>query len=141
MIEVPDKFREEAMEVAAAHHGAARDEKDQRSDRVTARLLDMCIDLQTKVFDHMTDTGGIVRELKEGLTRVEKKVEEFVTAFPDGDSIRHRMAHEAQIKAATNSDAFWGKLKFTFWALILTFSTGWLGIVIWKAVLVGPVNG
>lgn len=140
MDDTAGKFRADAKEAAAEVHGAARDDKDMRTDRITARLLDMCIDLQTMVFDHMTNTGATVREIKDGLARVEKRVEEFVSAFPDGDAAQHRLAHEAQIEAAREKKEFWGKIKFTLIALVLTVVTGWIGVVVWKAFLLGPVQ-
>lgn len=140
MAEAPDRFREEAKEVAAEAHGAARDDKDMRSDRITAKLLDMVDHLQRDVVDHMRKERETVQELKEGLARVETKVAEFVSAFPDGDAIQHRLAHEAQIEAAREKKEFWGKIKFTLVALVLAAVTGWIGVVVWKAFLLGPVK-
>lgn len=140
MAEVQDRFREEAKEVAAEAHSAARDDKDMRSDRITAKLLDMVDHLQRDVVDHMRKERETVQELKEGLARVEARVAEFVSAFPGGDAIQHRLAHEAQIEAAREKKEFWGRIKFTLVALILTFSTGWIGAAVWKAFLLGPVK-
>ena len=143
MAETPDKFREEAKAVADEAHGAARDDKDMRSDRITAKLLDMVDHLQRDVVDHMVRERATVNELKEGLARVEAKVAEFVSAFPSGDAVQHRLAHEAQIEAAREKKEFWGKIKFTLVALILTAVTGWtgwIGVIVWKAFLLGPVQ-
>lgn len=140
MAEPPDRFREEGKNLAAAdaHYSAARDDKDERSDRVTARLLDMCIDLQAKVFDHMTITGANVRELKDGLTRLEKKVEEFVSAFPEGDAIKHRLAHEDYMKKRLKRETFREKITFTIAVFIICGVLGWLAVVVWGAFLMGP---
>jgi septation ring formation regulator EzrA len=138
--QIPDRFREEAKEVAAEAHGAARDDKDMRSDRITAKLLDMVDYLQRDVLDHMKQEGETVRELKEGLARVEAKVAEFVSAFPAGDAVQHRLAHEAQIEDAREKKEFWAKIKFTLVALVLTAVTGWIGFVVWRAFLLGPVK-
>lgn len=138
MTEAIDRLREDAMEVAAETHGAARDAKDTRTDLITAKLLDMVDRLQRDVVEHMKTEGEAVREVKEGLARVEAKVESFVQAFPSGDAIQHRLAHEAQIEATREKKEFWGKIKFTLVALVLTATTGWIGIVIWKAFLIGP---
>lgn len=137
MAEAPDRFREEAKEVAAEAHGAARHDKDMRT-RITAKLLDMVDHLQRDVVEHMKKEGETVRELKEGLARVEKKVDDFVDAFPDGDAVQHRLAHEGQIQTAREKREFWGKIKFTLVALALTAATGWIGVVVWKAFLLGP---
>jgi hypothetical protein len=138
MAEAPDRFREEAKEVAAEAHGAARDDKDMRSDRITAKLLDMVDHLQRDMVTHMIRERAIVEELKDGLARVEAKVAEFVSAFPAGDAVQHRLAHEAQIEDAREKKEFWGKIKFTLVALALTVAVSWIGIVVWKAFLIGP---
>ena len=95
---VIDKYREEAKEVAAAAHGAARDDKDARHDELFSRLLTLYEKLNEVIRQHMADEGQKVLELKEGLARVELKVDGFVAAFPAGDAVLHRLAHEAQIK-------------------------------------------
>ncbi len=141
MADIPidqDKWREVAEQERVAIHGAARDDKDVRTDRVTAKLLDMCIVLQDKVFNHMTNTGVSVRELKDGLERVEKRVEEFISAFPNKDANGHLRDHETRIEEAVNKKIFWEKMKFTIAALVVTTAVGWFGIVIWKAFLLGP---
>src|SRR3990172_4934167 len=74
-----------AKEIASQVHGAARDDRDSRQDGLTARLLGMYERIQDAMLQHMTDERDTVREIKEGLARVEKQVAEFVKAFPDGD--------------------------------------------------------
>jgi hypothetical protein len=138
MAEVPDKYREEAKEVALAAHGAARDDKDHRSDVLTARLLDMVVGLQRDVMDNIHKEGKAVQELKEGLARVERRVEEFVSAFPEGDAIRHRLEHEAREKKAKKKELFWDKIKFTLVAILLSGAVVWVGVVVWRAFLIGP---
>ena len=142
MTEIPSQFREEAKELAAAAHGAARDDKDQRADILTARLLDMVVGLQRDVMENMRKEAVTVQELKqelkEGMARVEKRIEEFVSAFPAGDAVQHRLAHEAQMEAEQERKLFWNKMKFTFWALVLTAATSWLLFIAWKAFLLGP---
>lgn len=141
MADIPidqDKWREVAEQERVAIHGAARDDKDVRTDRVTAKLLDMCIDLQGKVFAHMTNTGASVREIKDGLERVENRVEEFISAFPNKDAAGHLRDHETRIEEARDKKVFWGKMKFAFWALLMTAGGGWLVIAAWRAFLMGP---
>lgn len=41
MAEAPDKYREEAREVAAASHGASRDDRDRRQDALMADIVSM----------------------------------------------------------------------------------------------------
>ncbi len=129
------RFRADA---AAEVHTVERDAKDMRSDRITAKLLDMVDHLQRDVLDHMRKEGETVRELKDGLARVEKRVEDFVQAFPAGDAIQHRLAHEAQIEAAREKKEFWAKIKFTLTALVLTAIIGWAAFALWAAFLLGP---
>lgn len=130
--------QEARFRAAAEIHTVELDAKDMRTDRITAKLLDMVDRLQRDVLDYMKQEAETVRELKEGLARVEKRVEDFVSAFPAGDAIQHRLAHEAQIEAAREKKEFWGKIKFTLVALVLTAVTGWIGVVVWKAFLLGP---
>ena len=140
-IEIPiniDKFLEEAHEVAVAAHGAARDDKDMRTDRITAKLLDMVDHLQRDVVDSMKKAGDDVKDLKGGLARVEAKVAEFMSAFPNADSQGHLRDHEMRIDEARDKKVFWEKMKFTIAALVVTTAVGWFGIVIWKAFLLGP---
>ena len=125
-------------DVAEETHAVERDARDMRSDRITAKLLDMVDHLQRDVVDHMVRERATVNELKEGLARVEKRVEEFVSAFPSGDAVKHRLAHETQMREEKKKEQFWEKMKFTFWALVLTGVTVWIVIVLWKAFLLGP---
>jgi len=138
MSELPDYFREEAEEVAAAGRGAARDDKDQRSDVLTARLLDMVVGLQRYVMENMRKEGDAVQELKKSLERVEKRVEEFMSAFPNGDANGHLRDHEERIKSAKKHEEFIEKMKFTISALLVTAGAVWAGIVLWKAFILGP---
>ena len=132
-----NKFREEAREVAAAH-GAARDDKDARHDAFTSRLLTLYEGLQKTMVEYMIGEGEKVQEIKDGLARVEAKVDSFVAGFPAGDAVLHRLAHEAQIKDELKKEQFWGKMKFAFWALVMASATLWIGVVAWKAFLMGP---
>ena len=138
MTEVPDKFREEAKEIAAATHGAARDDKDARHDALTAQLLDMYKELQKAMFGKMDAEGEKVQDLKEGLGRLEGKVDTFIAAFPNKDPVGHLLAHEKEIKDAEKRDIFREKMKFLFWGLAMTAVSGWVLIVVWKAFLAGP---
>jgi hypothetical protein len=135
--EKESKFR---ATTAAEEHAGQRDAKDQRSDVLTARLLDMVVGLQKDVMDNMRKEGAAVQELKEGLARVEKRVEDFVSAFPEGDAVQHRKVHEGQIEAAKKKELFWEKMKFTFWALVLSSMTLWLAVAAWRAFLMGPLK-
>lgn len=78
MSEILDKFREEAKEVAAAAHGAARDDKDTRRDELFSRFLTLYEKLNEVIRMHLADEGEKVQELKDGLSRVEIKVDRFV---------------------------------------------------------------
>ena len=138
MSDVPDKFRAEAAEIAQAQHGAARDDRDVRQDDLTSRLLGMYERLQNEMFGHMATESTKVQELKDGLARVETKVEAFVSAFPNGDAILHRLAHEEDINKNLRRENFFEKMKFAFWALVMASATVWGGIVVWKAFLMGP---
>lgn len=138
MNEATDKFRSASHEAASQAHGAARDDKDMRSDRITAKLLDMVDNLQRDVMENMKLEGETVRELKGQIENLAAKVDAFMSAFPEGDAIQHRMAHEAQIKEAAKREKFWGQIQFTVVALLLSAGVVWIGIVVWKAFLLGP---
>ena len=138
MTEIPDKFREEAAEIAKAQHGAARDDRDIRTDDMTSRLLTMYERLQNEMFGHMASEGTKVQELKDAVVRIEVKVAAFIAAFPEGDPIGHLRDHETRIKDAKKREDFREKMKFAFWALAMGSVTVWLGAVVWKAFLVGP---
>jgi hypothetical protein len=128
----------ESIHEAAIQHGAARDAKDRRDDSITAQLLNMVDRLQRDVMEHMRKEQVTVQELKQGLARVEARVEQFIQAFPEGDAVRHRLAHEGQIKEAKKKEQFWEKMKFTLVALVMTAGITWLAFVAWKAFLLGP---
>jgi hypothetical protein len=88
----------------------------------------------------MKTEGVIIEDLKRGLVRVEKRVEDFLTAFPEGNGARHRIEHEAQRLETKERKELWSKLQFTLLALMLTALTAWLVIVVWKAFLLGPIK-
>jgi sugar-specific transcriptional regulator TrmB len=138
MSEIVDKYREEAKEVATAAHGAARDDRDARQDGLTDRLLRMYDKIQDALLLNMTTQEDTVRDIKESIARVEKKVAEFVSAFPDGDVAGHLKDHETRIEEAKDKKVFWEKIKFTLAALALTAAASWIGVVAWKAFLIGP---
>jgi hypothetical protein len=141
MTEIPintEKYLEEAVAVRAIAHGEARDDRDARQDRTTAALIDMLRDLQRESVATMKSGGAAVQDLKDSLLRVETKVEKFMSAFPNGDADGHRRAHEDQIKVGDKNEIFWGKIKFTLVALLLSGAVVWISIVLWKAFLMGP---
>ncbi len=133
-----ERERERDEEVASNIHRAMRDVRDKAGDDLTAQLVGMVDRLQGRLLDHMLETRETVKDVKDGLTRVETKVTEFIAAFPNGDATLHRVAHENQICIAKERRLFWGRIKFTFVALALTAVTGWIAIVVWKAFLLGP---
>ena len=133
-------FHEQAKGVAADVYGEAVDGRDMRNARITAKLLEMVDHLQRDVVDHMKTEGVIIEDLKHGLVRVEKRVEDFVAAFPEGNGARHRIEHESQRLAAKEVKELWSKLKFTLIALTLTSVTAWVFVAVWKAFLLGPIK-
>ena len=138
MIEIIDKYREEAKEVAAATHGAARDDRDARQDGLTDRLLRMYDKIQDALLLNMTTQEDTVRDIKESLARVEKQVSGFIKAFPEGDVAGHLLDHKTRIEDAKDKKIFWGKMRFAFWALVMSGATIWVLVVLWKAFLMGP---
>lgn len=138
MVEVPDKYMAEAAETARVAHGAARDDRDSRQDGITAELLSMVRNLQDKVLNHMSEEGEAVQELKRSSQRIEIKVDSILSAFPNKDPVGHLLAHEKEIKDAEKKDVFKEKMKFAFWALVMSAATVWGGIVAWASFLKGP---
>ena len=146
--EVPlntDKYMEEAKELRAISHGAARDDSDARKDRTTASLIDMLRDLQHEVLINMKSGGaavqdlkGEVRDLKDGLLRVEASVKQFVKAFPGGDADEHRKDHEDKIQKARDRHRFWQGMQLALAIGATGAVAGWLIHVIWPAFLMGP---
>jgi hypothetical protein len=59
------------------------------------------------------------------------------SAFPNGDTIAHREAHEAWIDEVKSRADFWKKMKFELakWGLIGFL--GWSAIQLWQAFLKG----
>lgn len=135
-----EREHERAQEesIAANLHGAMRDVRDSKSDSVTAQLVGMVDRLQTRFLDHMLEEKETVKELQGFIERLDSKVSDFISAFPDGDATSHRIAHEVQMKLARESHDFWSKIKFTLVALLLTAATSWVVFVVWKAFLIGP---
>ena len=133
-----ERERERDEEVASNIHGAMRYVRDKSADAITAQLLNMVQMLQNRLLDHMLEEKETVKELKDGLGRVESKVVAFISAFPNGDAVLHRVAHETQICASKERHQFWSKIKFTLVALLLSGAAVWVGIVLWKAFLIGP---
>ena len=84
--------------------------------------------VDSKLDAHMTD---------ETLTLAEEIVKLMGRAFPDGDPDGHKRAHEAMIKKAEDSAAFWKQMrtKLSEWGLV--GFCGWLLYAAWDAVLRG----
>lgn len=59
-------------------------------------------------------------------------------AFPGGDPIGHRSAHEAQMQAVLDRAAFWKKMRFEITKYGLLGLVGWLVYAAWLAFLRGP---
>jgi len=134
-----DKYREEAKEVAAATHGAARDDRDARQDRLSDRLLGMYEKAQDAMFTRMAMEGDTVREIKEGLARVEKQVDEFVKAFPEGDPVKHRLGHEADLDFAKTKKYILTGVVVTVVAMLTVAAIVWvISVAVWPAFLHGP---
>lgn len=110
---------------------------DRREDGLTAKLLDMYDRLQQNVITHMQEEGETVREIKEGLARVEAKVEEIMTAFPEGGA-KHRLDHESLIDARKSSKQFWEKMKLVIATLVVGGLGTWITVIVWRAFLLGP---
>ena len=133
-------FREQAKSVVAEVYDGALDGKDMRSARITAKLLDMVDHLQRDVVEHMKTEAVVIEDLKHGIVRVESQIAAFISAFPEGNGARHRIEHEAQRVEIKERKELWSKLQFTLLALMLTAATAWLVVVVWKALLLGPVK-
>lgn len=129
---------ERSEDIASNIHDAMRDVRDKNSDVITAQLLNMVQSLQDRLLNHMMEERAVVQELKDGLGRVETKIVSFISAFPNGDAVLHRRAHEEQMTEVDRKKEFWEKIKFTLVALALTAVTSWIVVVVWKAFLVGP---
>src|ERR1035437_4945757 len=135
---IADRIRDEALEEVASAHGAARDSRDERQDHLTDRLLRMYEKMQDATLAYMQVEGDTVREIKDGLARLEKQVDGFVKAFPEGDAEGHRRSHEDQIEKARDSKAFRKAIKL---ALAISSVLGiaiWIGVLVWKGFLLGP---
>lgn len=136
-----DRETEHAASPAAEEHSNPRDAKDRRGDLITAQLLDMVGRQQRDFTDHLQKESQMIQDLKDGLARVERRVEEFISAFPAGDPAKHRMVHEEQITRANKRAEFWEKIKFAVAVIVLgACATGvaWVAILVWKAALLGP---
>ena len=98
----------------------------------------MVDNLQQNVISYMKAEGVTTSAITLDLKSLGVKVDTFINAFPDGDVDAHRLEHKEWINKRAKSAAFWEKMKFTFWALILVSATSWIGIVLWHAFLMGP---
>lgn len=124
--------------VAADHAAAARDERDVRGDAVTAQLLKLFEDLQSRVMSHMDEEATIIRGLSSGLSELTAKTEQFLSAFPGGDAKAHCEYHQLLIDAARDRSEFWKKMRYdlTRWGLFGFLVWGLYAL--WKAFLLGP---
>jgi hypothetical protein len=138
MAEAPDKFREEAKEVAAEAHGAARDDKDARGDALTAQLLNMFETLQNNMLRHMESEGAVVQALQISITALTVKTDRFMAAFPDGDPRAHCEYHELLIATAREKKEFWTKMRYDLTRLGLLAFSLWALYALWKSFLLGP---
>jgi hypothetical protein len=86
-----------------------------------------------------------IDELQERMSAIVTLVGKYMethnhvmNAFPAGDIVGHKEAHEAWIKETERRSEFWRtlKLELTKWGLI-GFS-GWLIIQLWTGALKGP---
>ena len=138
MTEILDKYREEAKEVAIATHGAARDDKDTRHDKLTAQLLDMFQDLHRDVMAHMKDEHETLRAVQTSVNKLEEKSDLFLSAFPNKNPVDHREYHESLITIVNDKAAFWARMRwYLIEAGIFSF-LAWAGYQLWRAFLMGP---
>ena len=61
-----------------------------------------------------------------------------MNAFPGGDIVGHKEAHEAWIKETERRSEFWLKMKMELMKWGLLGFAGWILVQIWNGVLKGP---
>lgn len=139
------KYMAEARELRAINHGEARDDSDARKDRTTAALIDMLSVLQQETITNLKSGGaavqelkGEVRDLKDGLARVETSVGQFVKAFPGGDADEHRKYHDTRIQKAQDRHRLWQGMQLAIAIAAVVAVASWVIHVIWPAFLLGP---
>jgi len=87
--------------------------------------------LDAKLSQHMIDETS---ELAQEIAKLMRD------AFPAGDALGHKAAHEAWIKQTEASAEFWTKMRFelTRWGLFGFIA--WAFYALWKAALLGPMK-
>ena len=103
-------------------------------------------DLQDERRRNDTLVLALMTEIKETIdlvrselrAHIEEETDIFQKAFPNGDPVGHRHAHEAEIDRIRERTAFWHELRnhLAKWGLIGLAS--WLVFLVWQGVLKGP---
>ena len=138
MVELPDKYREEAKEVAAATHGAARDEGDSRKDAMTAQLLRMFEGMNTEIIGYIKTQALITNNVLANLDKAQTAIDRLMSAFAEDDPIAHREYHELLIKIVRDRSEFWSKMRWHLVEVGIFSFLAWAGYQLWKAFLMGP---
>jgi hypothetical protein len=97
-----------------------------------AALMEMVIETNANV-------SHLRQEISDGALAQKLAIESVLAdAFPEGDPVGHRKAHEAAIKSAEDKAIFWKTMltKLTEWGLI--GFAGWAVYSLWAAFLQGP---
>lgn len=99
---------------------------------------------QSMRYTHATLTEATTRaaEAAEAAKEsVKATIEESMSkAYPDGDPDGHRIAHEAWIKRAEESAAFWRKMREKLAEHGLIVFLGFALLAVWQAFLRGPMK-
>ena len=90
----------------------------------------------TNRLDHLSmSTSEYIRENGKLMKEIHTM---FQAAFPDGDPIGHRHAHEVWVAEKKADKEFWLKTKqhVVQWGIVVAI--GWVGIAVWTSLLQGP---
>ena len=111
------------------------------------------VDHQHKIVERRSNDSLVVllmQEVKGQITDLDNKLSQHIeredvwldntikSAFPGGDAVGHRAAHEAQMKAVLDRAEFWSKMRFEIVKYGLIGFIGWCAVKLWLALLEGP---
>lgn len=121
--------KHEAAE-ALTFAGIRKDVHDNKiaSEQRHEELLDRFSQMQDSTLNALNANNATTREIHKM----------FKEAFPEGDVLSHRKAHEHWIAKDKEDREFWVKLKQDVVKWVAIAAMGWGGLVLWAAFLKGP---
>jgi hypothetical protein len=131
----------------------AGDERRQEDRRGEAGIILRTMDATQKLLathnveelERMRLLDARINDMQERMTSIVTLIDKYMethnhvlNAFPAGDIVAHKEAHEAWIKETERRAEFWRNMKMELakWGLI--GFTGWVLIQLWHGALKGP---